>query len=259
MVYPANLTTSPRSKESAFLAGDPRFLMAGFALIALAAFVITDTRGLLVVLVYVLALHRLAGIPSRSLVKAARSVALFVVLVVAINAVLVEGRPLNPSIPFVSREGIASGIHASVRVLVLYFGMVVFLAVASAEDMAKGISALVAPISKDLARRAAMYGFLSFGFLPLFADETRRITVAQKFRGGGLEGGLFKKLKGVRLLIVPLVLSAIHRSAELAMIVELRRIRSTIDGILVLEKTSQKDYVYLVTTVVVLTAAWITF
>ena len=259
MVYPATHTTEPRSKGTVFLARDPRFLIAGFALIAFSAFVIPDTRGLLVVFLYVLALHRLAGLSLKSLVKAAKGLAFFIVLVVAINAVLVEGQPLNPSVPFVSREGIASGIHASARVLVLCLGMLVFLAITPAEEIAKGISALLAPLSKNLTRRAAMYGFLSAGFVPLFADETRRITVAQKFRGGGLDGGLFKKLKGVRLLLVPLVLSAVHRSAQLAMIVELRRIRSTIGGILVLEKVSRRDYIFVITTAVILAAARLFF
>lgn len=238
---------------------DPRFLIAGFGAIVGFALVAPGTWGLFVVFLYVVALHRLAGLTSRALVETARIVGPFIVLVVAVNAVLVEGEPITPMFGFVTRQGVTSGIHAGVRVLVLYSATAVFLAVVSAEDIAKGVSALVSPLSPALARRTAMYGFLSFGFLPLFVDEVRRITVAQKFRGGGLDGGLFKKLNGARLLVVPLVLSAIHRSDQLAVTVELRRIRSRIAGILVLEKTSGKDCVFLVITIMVLVAAWIVF
>ena len=248
------MTTQPAGR-TIFLARDPRFLIAGFALIALAAFMVTDTRGLLVVLLYVAVLHSLAGLSVRSSGRAAASLAFFIVLVVAINAVLVKGEPLVAAIPFVSRVGVESGVLAAVRVLVLYAGLRVFLAVAPAEEIARGISAFVAPWSTDLARRAAMYGFLTAGFVPLFMDETRRITVAQKFRGGGLDGGFFKKVRGVRLLFVPLILSAIHRSGELAAVVELRGIERTIGGILVLERATARDYAFIATTAAVVAAA----
>jgi energy-coupling factor transporter transmembrane protein EcfT len=251
--------STPLGAKPVFLARDPRFLIAGFALVALSAFVVQDTQGLLVVLLYVLVLHRLAGLSLRYAGRTSANVASFIVLVVAINAVLVKGEPFSASIPFVSREGLGSGVRAAVRILVLYAGLRVFLAVAPAEEIARGISSFLAPFSKKLARRAAMYGFLTAGFIPLFIDETRRITVAQKFRGGGLDGGFLGKLRGVRLLLVPLVLSAIHRSAELAAVVELRRIRSTIGGILVLEKVTRRDYLFLAATVTVVATAQFLF
>ena len=64
--------------------------------------------------------------------------------------------------------------------------------------------------------------FLSFGFLPLFADELERVRLAQRFRGGGLEGGFGRKLRGVRLLLVPLFVSAFRRADELAFAMESR-------------------------------------
>ncbi len=252
-------THHAKSRGSAFFSRDPRFLIIGFASIVVSTFAVKSTWGLLVILLYVLALHRLAGLRPRSLVKTARIVGPFIVVVVAVNAVLVGGEPLVDSVCFITREGIASGIHGGVRVLALYCSMAVFLAVVSSEDIARGLSALVAPVSPALARRAAMYGFLSLGFLPLFVDELGRIATAQRFRGGGLEGGFLKKLKGARLLVVPLVLSAIHRSDQLAMAIELRRIRSRIAGILVLEKSSKKDYLFLVVTATVLVAACLAF
>jgi energy-coupling factor transport system permease protein len=100
-----------------------------------------------------------------------------------------------------------------------------------------------------------MYGFISFGFLPLFADEIERIVVAQKFRGAGFDRGLVRRIAAARLLVVPLVVSAIRRSEQLALSVELRRVRSRIGGILVLENPTAKDCLFLVVTLAVLVAA----
>jgi energy-coupling factor transporter transmembrane protein EcfT len=252
-------TNGEKKHRGAFSSLDPRFLIAGFALIVISAFVVPGTWGLLVVLVYVLALHRLAGLPPRSLVKAVRVVGPFIILIVAVNAILVEGEPIAHSVRFITREGVTSGIRAGVRVLVLYSSMAVFLALVRGEDVARGVCALVTPVSPALARRIALYAFLTVGFLPLFADEIGRIEVAQRFRGGGLGGGFSSKLNGARLLVVPLVLSAIRRSDQLAMTVELRRIRSRIERILVLEETSAKDYVFVVVTLGVLAGAYAAF
>jgi energy-coupling factor transporter transmembrane protein EcfT len=252
-------TDITRRDGTALISRDARFLVAGFAMIVASVFVLPNAWGLVVVFFYLLVLHRLAGLPLSSLGRAARIIGPFVVLVVAINAVLVEGEPLVPAIRFISRRGVESGLHGGARVLVLYFATAVFLAVASPEDIAGGISAFVRPISPRIALRAAMHAFLSFGFLPLFIDEIQRIAVAQKFRGGGLDGGLLAKLRGARLLIVPVVLSAVHRSDQLAATIELRRVETRIAGILVLGKASRRDYAFLAVTAAVLAAAWIAF
>jgi energy-coupling factor transporter transmembrane protein EcfT len=139
--------------------------------------------------------------------------------------------------------------------LILYLGAVVFLAVVSPEEMARAVSAFARPFSPGFARRCALYVFLTLGFLPLFADEIERVRVAQGFRGGGLEGGIARKLRGVRLLLVPMFVSAVHRSEYLAMAVELRDVKTTIGNILPLESPSQRDYVFVAATLAVIAAA----
>jgi energy-coupling factor transport system permease protein len=255
MFSPHSSTHGARHGTGTFIARDPRFLIAAFASIVVSAFVVRGTWGLFAVFLYLLLLHRLSGLPVGSMVTAARIVGPFFLIVVAVNAVLVRGEPFTSSLPFVSREGVASGLRGGVRVCVLYLAVLVFFGTASAEDIAKGVSSLVRPVSSVLARRVAVYGLISFGFLPLFIDELRRISVAQKFRGAGVDGGLVKKLGAARLLVVPLVVSAIHRSEQLAMSVELRRIRTRVEGILALEKVSARDYLFLVVTLTVLIAA----
>lgn len=254
---PFHMAHSPRSGRRVFLANDPRFLITAFALILMSVFVFAHTNGLLCVLVYVLVLHRLAGLSVKTLTSGAKNMAFFVLFIIAINSVLNSGEPLIGAVPFISREGLAMGVHQSVRVLVLYFTTVVFLGVASPEDIARGLSAFLKPFSPNGARRVALYGFLSIGFLPVFADEVQRIRIAQGFRGGGMEGSLMRRLAGVRLLLVPVFLSAVQRSGHLAVAVELRDIKTTIGGILVLETPSQKDYVFVVVTAVILVAAWL--
>src|SRR6188508_906729 len=80
-------------------------------------------------------------------------------------------------------------------------------------------------VSPALASRVAFFMFLSIGFVPLFADEIQRVRVAQSFRGGELKGSMLRRAGALRMWLVPVLMSAVRRSGELALAVELRDIR----------------------------------
>ena len=233
---------------------DSRILMVAFGSLVLGALAVSHLGGLVLILVYLAILHRVMGPESGPTVRNLWNIVSLMLLVVIINAVLVEGEPL-PYVPFVSREGLAAGVFFAVRVLVLYLAMMLLMVLVPPEGFARAVAMLVMPFSAYAARRAALYSFLTIGFVPLFGDEFQRILIAQRFRGGGLEGGLARRIRGVRLLFIPLVLSAIHRSAQLAMVVELRGIQDSIGTILVFDRPLVADYVFAGTTGVVVAAA----
>ena len=247
-----------RAEESgeapAFVSEDPRCLILVFLVILVFTFVIGRTAGLLLLLSYVVVLFRLARVPGRRLVRGLRNLALFLFIIVAVNAVLIKGEPLV-GVAFLSKEGVYKGFYYGLRVVVLYFTLVLFLSVTSQEALARGVSSLLRPFSKRFSRRVALHGFLMIGFLPLFGDEVRRIRMAQGFRGGGIEGGLLRRVVGARTLIVPLFVSAIHRSGQLAMAVELRGIESSIERMLVMGGPALRDFVFAGATLIVLFAA----
>jgi energy-coupling factor transport system permease protein len=254
-ISPHRREVSPQSSQR-FIAKDPRFVMLAFALMIAFALFVRDTKGLVVELIYLLVLYRAADVPIKSIVQHVKTIVLFVVLIIAINAVLIKGEPLASNLRFISREGLTTGVHFGVRLLVLYLTVILFLYATPPESIAKGIAALIKPFSPSLARSAALNSFISLGFLPLFSREIQRIRVAQRFRGGGMDGGPLKKLNGVRLLLVPLILSAVQRSAQLAMVVELRDIRTTIAPLLTLDPVSRGDYLFVVLTSVILLTTW---
>ena len=91
----------------------------------------------------------------------------------------------------------------------------------------------------------------------MFADEAKRVRIAQRFRGGGFDGGLLHRAAAARMLLVPLLLSAIHRSGHLAMAVELRGIRSSIDVLFEDERAGRNDVVFALLTSMVLVLAFL--
>lgn len=75
---------------------------------------------------------------------------------------------------------------------------------------------LVKPL-KFLAHEIAMTLSIALRFIPTLLDETERIMKAQASRGVDFNhGGLFKRFGAVIALIIPLFVSALERSEELA-------------------------------------------
>jgi energy-coupling factor transport system permease protein len=222
--------------------------------VLISTFLIGRIAGLLLLLAYIVAVYMMAGLTPRRLLTGTRHLSVFVILILVINGLLVDGERLR-LLPVLSQDGLIAGVYYALRVVVLYVTLALFLTVTCQEDMARGLSALLKPIFPRFSRRVALHGFLSLGFLPLFQDELRRVRIAQGFRGGGMDGGLLQRVTGARMLIVPLFVSAIHRSGQLAMAVELRRIDSTIDRILVVGNPGLRDVVFAAVTLSVVAAA----
>ena len=115
-------------------------------------------------------------------------------------------------------------------------------------EFARGIHTVIRPVSANLANQVAFYGFLILSFLPLFADEFERIRVAQSFRGAEFKGVFLRRVFAVRLLVVPLVLSAIHRSEQVAAVVQLRGVRDRIGIGIGSNRPAVLDFVFLFVT-----------
>ena len=78
-------------------------------------------------------------------------------------------------------------------------------------------------IVKFPVHEVAMTLSIALRFIPTLLHETGRIMNAQSSRGVDFEhGGLFKKMKAIISLIIPLFVSAIKRSEELSNAMEVR-------------------------------------
>src|SRR5262245_43288799 len=211
-----------------FRPSDPRiaFLVAAALVIAALASV-PDSGGMLLALVFATAWHLSVTRRMRATARVWRRVLPFALLIVIINGVLVPGEPLLviAGRRIVSWEGFDDGVFFALRLAVMLVATAAFLASSSPESMARGAYDMLRRVSKSAASRLALFVFLAMSFVPLFAGELERIRIAQGFRGGDFKGGMTRRADTVRSWLVPLLISAVHRSGELAKTVELRRIR----------------------------------
>jgi energy-coupling factor transporter transmembrane protein EcfT len=234
---------------------DPRALVV--ATVAVVAAALATPRGvpaMLGLLGFVCAGHafvtRRAAATARVLVRLAP----FALLIVVVNAVLAPGDTLVSIAGrrIVSREGLEDGVFFALRLGVMLTAVSTLLAGASPESLARAVHDAVRRVSERAAKQTALFVFLAMGFVPLFADEFERIRVAQAFRGGEFAGGPWRRAGAVRAWLVPLILSAVHRSSQLAFAVELRDVRNRLPHTIDTPRTRAADVVLLA-----LTAAWV--
>jgi energy-coupling factor transporter transmembrane protein EcfT len=188
---------------------------------------IRDPRAMLATLAFVCAWHLAVAERPRATARTLARLLPFAIVIVVLNAVLVPGEALLSVAGrrVVSREGLSDGVFFALRLAVMLMAVSSFLAASAPESMARGAYDVLRRFSRRAASRVALFVFLSMGFVPLLSDELGRIRVAQSFRGGAFSGGLLRRAEIARSWLVPLLVSAIHRSGELAKSVELRGIR----------------------------------
>ncbi len=237
---------------------DPRFsIVALVAIGATGLFVLSTAPAMSVLLGYLLLLYSLNRGGTRTFGRHILRSVPILALILLLNAILVPGEPLVSvgGRELLTVEGFGAGLFFSLRFLVLYLTAIVFLELTPPVEFARGMYAILRPVSAKLANQAAFYGFLILSFLPLFADEFERIRIAQSFRGAEFKGGILRRVFAVRLLVVPLVLSAIHRSEQVAAVVELRGVRDRIGLGFGTARPTTLDFVFSLVTAAVILAA----
>lgn len=210
---------------------DPRINIGAFVALILASLFALRSAGALVVLfVYVSLVAVVLGGGVRTWLADLRRLSPLFGIIVLLNALAVPGRPALSVFGWnlLSIEGLRDGVFFALRLAVMVLALSSLVRTTPADAFARGIHALLRPFSPGMADSAAMHGFLAMSFVPLFADEFRRIRIAQSFRGASLARGFRSRVHSVRTLVVPLIISAIRRSGQLALVVELRDIRARV-------------------------------
>ena len=207
---------------------DPRMLLLSILVIVIASMTTVRTiGGMLGLCAFVIAWH-VAAVQRDATLRALRRILPFVLLIIVLNAVLVPGDALVSVAGrrAVSSQGLRDGVFFALRLGVMLMAVSLLVSGGPAEALAHGIHDLLRRVSRRLADRIAFFTFLSAGFVPLFVDEIRRVQTAQAFRSGDTNRGLARRAASVRLWLIPVLMSAVRRSGQLALAVELRDIRS---------------------------------
>lgn len=125
----------------------------------------------------------------------------------------------------ITLEGVLRAVYMIARILMLIAGTFLLTYTTSPIALTDGLESLLNPLKKIKVpvHELSMMMCIALRFIPTLIEETDKIMSAQKARGADFEtGNLFKRVKALVPILVPLFISAFRRADELATAMECR-------------------------------------
>ena len=214
------------NKASVIHQMDCRTKLAGTLLYIIALFFVENPIVYIPCLVYLLILYRLAAIPWSYILKGLRGFALLLLFTFVFQSLITDGRALfSIGIFTVSQEGLLKAVRLVSRIVLMVLMASLLAYTTTPTQMAAGLEKSLGFLEKIKVpvHEMAMMVSIAFRFIPVFIEEVNIIMDAQASRGVDFHSGsIFRRMGKVMPLVIPLFVSAIRRSADLAMAMEAR-------------------------------------
>ena len=124
-----------------------------------------------------------------------------------------------------TKEGIRFAIHMAVRLTYLIIGSSILTFTTTPNSLTDGLESGLGWMNRlhVPVHEIAMMMSIALRFIPILMDETDKIMRAQEARGADFQsGGVFRRVKAMVPLLVPLFVSAFRRANDLALAMEAR-------------------------------------
>ncbi len=180
--------------------------------------------GLLTITTAILVLA--SKVPPLTVLKSLKPLMWIILFTLIIHLVSHDGEVLAEIFIFkITDEGIKFGVLISLRLILLIILSSLLTFTTSPIKLTDAMEKLLSPLSKFgvPSHELAMMMTIALRFIPTLIEETDKIIKAQKARGVDFESGnIFRRLKMMVPILVPLFLSSFRRADDLAMAMEAR-------------------------------------
>lgn len=161
-----------------------------------------------------------SGVPLKSLLRSVKAVLFLLAFTSILNLFFHTGETVIWQwwIIKISKEAIYFTVFFAVRLFLLVLGSAVLTLTTTPVALTDGLESLLSPLKviRFPVHELALIMSIALRFIPILTDETGRIMNAQKARGADFEtGGLFKRVKAIIPILIPLLISAFRRADEL--------------------------------------------
>ena len=161
-----------------------------------------------------------SGVPFKSLLRSVKAVLFLLLFTAVLNLFFYKGGNVLWSWKFIriTDKALYFTIFLAVRLFLLVLGSAVLTLTTTPVSLTDGIESLLTPLKwiRFPVHELALIMSIALRFIPILTDETGRIMNAQKARGADFEtGGLFKRVKAIVPILIPLLISAFRRADEL--------------------------------------------
>lgn len=201
---------------------DPRVKILLSIAYIVAVFLIREFHfyGFAAAFVFILIATVFAKVPFMKVLRSIKAILFFIifssVLQVLFNR---EGTPLAEWwIIVITDVGLLRAAFITLRITLVVMGTALLTLTTTPVEIADGLESLLTPLKwiQFPVHEFALIMSIALRFIPTLMDETDRIINAQKARGADFESGnIFKRIKALIPILIPLLISSFRRADEL--------------------------------------------
>jgi len=199
---------------------DPRTKILALIAFIVLLFVSSNYYSLLACVIVIIAALAAAKVPFGRVLRSVKGIIFIVIFTAVLNLLFHGGQTVYAQwwIFRITREGIVNTVFLISRLFFLVMASSVLTLTTTPVALTDGIESLLKPLKyiKFPVHELALIMSIALRFIPTLIDETNRIISAQKARGADFESGnVFKRIKAIVPILIPLLISAFRRADEL--------------------------------------------
>ena len=205
---------------------DPRVKLFGTLVFIVSLFLAKNPVVYMIATVFLAIVLNMSKVPVRFLLRGLKPVLVIIVISLLFNLFLTPGEVVFSVWKLkITREGIHQAVYMGIRMVFLIVGSSIVTYTTTPNNLADGLEKAlgILKIIKVPVHEIAMMISIALRFIPILSEEANKIMKAQQARGADFESGnIFKKIKAMVPVIIPLFISAIRRACDLATAMEAR-------------------------------------
>ena len=199
---------------------DPRIKLLALIAYIVALFLAKNFYAMAACVIVLIATVIASRVPFGSVLRSVKAIIFLLIFTAVLNLFFHGGEHLlvEWGIIKIYREGIIFTVFFVLRLFFLVMGSALLTLTTTPVELTDGIESLLTPLKwiRFPVHELALIMSIALSFIPTLIDETNRIISAQKARGADFESGnIFKRIKAIVPILIPLLISAFRRAEEL--------------------------------------------
>lgn len=205
---------------------DPRLKLSGTLIFIISLFLYKGVAGYFVATIFLVSMIKLSKVPVSFMLKGLKGIFILLIITAIINMFMTPGIPIATIWKFsLTMEGIKNAAYMIVRLIYLVVGSSIMTLTTTPSSLTFGLEKSLGWMKKIKVpvHEISMMMSIALSFIPILLEETDIIMKAQQARGADFESGnIFKRVKALIPILVPLFVSAFRRANDLALAMESR-------------------------------------
>lgn len=205
---------------------DPRTKLMGILIYIVSLFLINNPFLYILSFAYILMLYKISKVPLGYLMRGLKGIIILLIFTFFFRLIATPGTTIVKWWIFdVTNQGVVKAIALTSRIALMIIGASLLSYTSTPKSLADGLERAFLFLKKIRVpiHEMTVIIMIAFRFIPIIIEELNVLIDAQSSRGIRFENvGIVKKTKNITRLLLPLFLSIIRKTSDLAMSMETR-------------------------------------